>query len=145
MIEGGEVQRSVVLHAAGKIRVATRHKHQISLQRAVGSDAPRGVDAGVEAVVLAEQRQRRAFGDHLGSGAGGKQLVLVDRNQNLTRGEIVDFHSHRGMLEDRTRGDLPDLLQQGRYALGHGWHCRQQNGAQNRRRSPHSQSLQVIL
>ena len=104
------VQAVAGQHAAAQVQVAGGHQHQVALQRAILGDGPVSKYFGVEAVVLAEQGQRRSQRHQLCRGAGGEDLLLVDGHQCLLLRLVVDHHSVVGIAQQGPFQHLADAL-----------------------------------
>ena len=73
--------------AAGKIRIAASHQHQVSRETSVGVEGAVGFDRGVKSVVRPDQGHGRRGGEELGVGSGREQFVRIAGVKHLAGGK----------------------------------------------------------
>ena len=117
VLEGERVAR---LDAARQIRIATGDEHEVAVQRAVGPEITRAVDARVKPVVGAEDLQRAPHRHELGGRAGHEERVGVVCVDGRVRVERQELDTEDGVAELRTGHDGLDADRQGCRALARG-------------------------
>ncbi len=123
MIEAGVGERIVIEDTGRKIRVSSGDQHQIAFERAIAGYAAGAVDARLETVVRAEQRQSRPFGQQLGRRTRNKKLFTVQGEEDFARFQIEEFNAELRLLELRPIGNPPNALRQCGWAGGGALGC----------------------
>ena len=88
-----EGQLAVGLDAIGEIGITAGYQNQITLERAVLVYRAGAVKEGVKAIVRAEFSEDRAFGEKLRGGCGNEKLVGVERVNDFSGFQVVEFHA----------------------------------------------------
>src|SRR5262245_26028802 len=107
MVWVGKGQRTVRLYSASKKQIATSYQHEITLQDPLDHRAST-INLGAKPVIRSERVEGRSFDEDLHRRCGLKQLVCIDRIDDLVRVRRVELDAPTPVLELRPVNNLFD-------------------------------------